>query len=178
MASSNQRPLGKQMLKTASLFQIGVALPVTIILGLICFVDLFGGTRYSDFYEFYRNAINALLAAGIIFLAVINIRVPLSNVHTVWFEFGKSALATILWLWLVLDAFFGPWQYKYPWMNPDDIQSEKISRLQRSFLCLILLFTLFYPTLGYSVYVWKNETEEEEEEAAAAEGDERTPLLQ
>jgi hypothetical protein len=50
MDSTNQRPLGKQMLRTASLFQIGVALPVAVILGLICFFELFG--PQMEFYSF------------------------------------------------------------------------------------------------------------------------------
>jgi hypothetical protein len=50
MATPEQRPLGKQMLRTANLFQIGVALPVTVILGLICFSELFGPGM--EFYGF------------------------------------------------------------------------------------------------------------------------------
>jgi hypothetical protein len=86
-----------------------------------------------------RDALNALFAAGIIFLSIITMRQPLSNLNMLRFEVGKSILATSLWLWLVLDAAFGPWQYRYPNVDKDYIHRQKIARIQRAFLSLILL---------------------------------------
>jgi hypothetical protein len=80
-----------------------------------------------------------LMAGGIIFLSIITMKQPLSNLLGFQFELGKSVLATILWIWLVLDSAFGPWQYRYPSMDPGYIHEEKIARLQRAFLSLILL---------------------------------------
>jgi len=147
-------------------------LPVTTILGLICFVELFGPSLL--FYDFFRDAINALLAAGIMFLAIIQLRAHLDNVDTFRFELGKSLIATILWLWLVLDSAFGPWQDGCYNCSPEWQHQRKVARLQRSFLSLIILFTIFYPTLGYSLYVWKKDRNTPVQDTVA---DERAPLL-
>jgi hypothetical protein len=117
---------------------------------------------------------------------------PLSSKDAFTFELVKSVLATDLWIWLVLDAQFGPWQYRYPNHDPKLIQDWKTARLQRAFLSLILLlyvcyvdFTsllthsysaFFYPTLLYSVYAWR--TEPTPSSAEEAEADESTPLLE
>jgi hypothetical protein len=69
---------------------------------------------------FYSSvACTAIMATGIIFTIVIQLRVPVSIYLTFVFESVKSVLATGMWLWLILDAAFGPWQRDYYYPGPD-----------------------------------------------------------
>jgi hypothetical protein len=140
------------------------------------------------------------MAAGIVFLAIIQLKIPLNDPTVLQFEVGKSLLATALWIWLMLDSAFGPWQ-NY-WHNED----EKIRRLTRSATASLLLmyvfqlthhddnptlsnitFSLsrfvFYPPLIYAYTKWKRSrmthtmdvsTEPDEQSNRP---DEQTPLL-
>jgi hypothetical protein len=80
-------------------------------------------------------ATTALMAAGIIFIVLVQRKIIVSGFLTFEFEVAKSLLATGLWLWLVLDSAFGPWQNRN-WMDPD---TEKPRRLERSVVAFVLL---------------------------------------
>ena len=57
------------------------------------------------------------MAAGIIFIVIVQRKVSSTDLLTLQFEAAKSILATGLWLWLMLDSAFGPWkrrQYRDP----------------------------------------------------------------
>jgi hypothetical protein len=48
-----------------------------------------------------RYAINALMAAGIMFLNLVQLKITLNDLTALEFEAGKSFLATGLWIWLM-----------------------------------------------------------------------------
>jgi hypothetical protein len=82
-----------------------------------------------------RDGLNALLAAGIMFAVLVQLKVPLSDYRTLMFESVKSGLATLLWLWLLLDSAFGPWQCR--WTRPGDEKSRRIARALASSILLL-----------------------------------------
>jgi hypothetical protein len=55
----------------------------------------------------------SLCAAGITFAVWIQRRVPMPRKVTLYFEIAKSSFATAIWLWLILDAAFGPGLGRY-----------------------------------------------------------------
>jgi len=55
---------------------------------------------------------NALLAAGVVFLVVIQRRVPLDGLAEFRFEAAKTSFATGMWLWLLLDALLAHGGYQ------------------------------------------------------------------
>jgi hypothetical protein len=55
----------------------------------------------------------SLCAAGITFAVWIQRRVPMTRKVTLYFEIAKSGFATAIWLWLILDAAFGPGLPRY-----------------------------------------------------------------
>jgi hypothetical protein len=59
----------------------------------------------------------SLCAAGIIFAVWVQYKVPMSRKVTLYFEIAKSAFATAIWLWLILDAAFGPGIQRYYYVN-------------------------------------------------------------
>jgi hypothetical protein len=75
------------------------------------------------------------MAAGIIFIVLVQRKIQATNLLTFQFEIGKSLLATGLWLWLILDSAFGPWQRRLT----IDPEPEKQRRLVRSAFASILL---------------------------------------
>ena len=79
------------------------------------------------------------MAAGIIFIVILQLRVALKYTTIFIFECVKSLLATLLWLWLMLDAVFGPWQQRWKNRNENDIAEEKKQRLARAAVSVILL---------------------------------------
>jgi hypothetical protein len=85
----------------------------------------------SDFFT-------SLMAAGIIFIVIIQRRIQIDALKTFIFEGVKSVLATGLWLWLLLDTLFGPWQSGYS-NRPDIIDERKAQRLARTITSAMLL---------------------------------------
>jgi hypothetical protein len=59
-----------------------------------------------------------LFAAGIILAVLVQYKVLMSQKVTVYFEMAKSAFATTIWLWLILDAAFGPGMDSHPRYRP------------------------------------------------------------
>jgi hypothetical protein len=74
------------------------------------------------------------MAGAIIFLVIVQRKASVSDGQTFQFEAAKSLLATGLWLWLILDSAFGPWQrdWNYP-------REERSRRVVRSAFASILL---------------------------------------
>ena len=71
----------------------------------------FGQYTFDSLYDFFNHLINSLLAAGITFAVLIQRKLLVNRnakQYTLRFEIAKSVLATALWLWLLLDAIFGP----------------------------------------------------------------------
>ena len=61
----------------------------------------------------------SLFAAGIIIAVWVQYKILMSQKVTVYFfEMAKSAFATTIWLWLILDAAFGPGMDSYPRYRP------------------------------------------------------------
>ena len=80
--------------------------------------------------------INALFGAGIIFIVLIQRRTRLDTTKTLIFEIAKSVLATAMWIWLLLDTIFGPWQKSY---REDTREAAMYNRLARTFTAVIIL---------------------------------------
>lgn len=109
MASHNQ-PIGQLFLRATWLFQAIVAGPTFVLLGFLAFIDLWSPYAGS-IYDFVTHIGTALLAAGIIFLVVIQRKIPADETITplmLNFETAKAGLASGLWLWLMLDATLSP----------------------------------------------------------------------
>jgi hypothetical protein len=80
------------------------------------------------------------MAAAIIFIILIQFRTRNTTKLTFGFELAKSCLATALWLWLVYDSAFGPWQngWRYDGQPPEKRNIERAYRLMRSAIALLL----------------------------------------
>jgi hypothetical protein len=131
---------------------------------------------------------NSLLAAGIIFLVVIQRRVHFDALGKFCFEAMKALFATAMWLWLLLDALFahtedGPYY-----------EEQRRRRIIRAGIASILLWCvvllqfppwlkrgtgvdvvsriLFYPPLAYLGWVWmKSRVQARDEEGEEEDGD-------
>jgi hypothetical protein len=55
----------------------------------------------------------SLFSSGIVFAVWIQRSVRMSRKVTLYFEIAKSTFATAIWLWLILDAAFGPGLRRY-----------------------------------------------------------------
>ncbi|KAF2872246.1 hypothetical protein BDV95DRAFT_379121 [Massariosphaeria phaeospora] len=177
MSSTMDRALGRQMLRSAGIFQAAAALPVTLCLGFFAFVSLFEAYNIN-FYDFFSCSITALMAAGIMFVVVVQRKSTETNYRAFIFESVKSGLATGLWLWLMLDSGYGPWRHRYA-HSDRDVEM----RVARSATAGILLLVLFYPAWVYTFALWNQGDEEhgieneENGQSHDAENPERRPLL-
>jgi hypothetical protein len=81
------------------------------------------------------------MAAGIIFIVYIQRKAIATPFQTLCFEGAKSTLATGLWLWLILDSTFGPWQVGYHDHVPDTYADPDLvrRRVLRDALAVIVL---------------------------------------
>ena len=96
---------GHIFLRTAWIFQALVAGPIAIVLGFSAFFRLLD--VHGPFYPFLMHFWNAIIASCIVFIVLIQRKIPDRydlKATTLHFEEAKSALATALWLWLTLDA--------------------------------------------------------------------------
>ncbi|KAF2191583.1 hypothetical protein K469DRAFT_720635 [Zopfia rhizophila CBS 207.26] len=144
------------MLRTVAIFQAFCALPITFFLGLRVFCELFFVSM--SFYNFFTYSISSLMAACIIYIVLVQRKLLPQDTDRMAFPFeiGKSVLATSLWLWLILDAAFGPWQNG---RDGERLEEEVRMRIARAAIASILLLILFYPALAYSFYLWKAQQE-------------------
>ncbi|KAK5120464.1 hypothetical protein LTR85_006119 [Meristemomyces frigidus] len=145
------------------------AAPVFLGLGYFATSMIFNSQR-DRFYDFWADFINSFLAAGIIFVVMVQGQLPFHKTPkrvTLRFECVKAAIATVLWVWMLLDALFGPEVHSGHYQVPSQ-------RVAAAAICSILLFILFYPAVLY-VYVDIRRTEDEGRDRG--EGGERSPLL-
>jgi hypothetical protein len=116
-----ERTLPQRMVRTAGLFQALVALPTMIIMGSYIFQQLFNGYWASTrIYDFITFTFNAFLSAFILFIIIVQRQdafLSLSPSYKLVFEGLKSGFATAVWLWLLLDACFGPDRRYVSWIG-------------------------------------------------------------
>ena len=101
--------LGITFLRTYWLFQALVAGPISAGLAISAFVRLFN--MHGPIYDFVTHLCTAALCAAIVFIVLVQRKLPeerTSKDLTLKFEIAKSSLGTALWIWLMLDAAFGP----------------------------------------------------------------------
>ncbi|KAE9378989.1 hypothetical protein N431DRAFT_450906 [Stipitochalara longipes BDJ] len=115
----------------------------------------------------------SLFASGVVFAVWIQRSVRMSRKVTLYFEIAKCGFATAIWLWLILDAAFGPGYWgDYP----------RKPMVFRAAISVIVLFILYYPTLVWAFIDHKlhgeaippPEDEQAQDEETARE---REPLL-
>ena len=84
-------------------------------------------------FQTSADSICALMAAAIIFIVYVQRKAVVTSYQTLIFEGVKSTLATALWLWLILDAAFGPWSrnVNQDWVN------RQVARAALSVLLLL-----------------------------------------
>ncbi|KFY18663.1 hypothetical protein V493_08435 [Pseudogymnoascus sp. VKM F-4281 (FW-2241)] len=161
-----------QILRAAGLFQALLTAPIALTLGFLAFAELWD--NYQTIYRFLTYTVNGLLAAIILFILLIQDRMPsLSASVSFILEVAKSLLATAMWLWLVLDSAYA--EHRNGYREPSN---DRFLRVVRAFIAGFALLVLFYPTAVYATYVAREErkTGVAERDAAVEEG-ERTPLL-
>ena len=98
--------LGSAFLRTYWLFQAIFATPIAAALAVSTFVRVLD--THGPVYDVATSLCNAILAAGIVFIVLVQRKVPVDKNLTLAFEIAKSVLATTLWVWLMLDAAIGP----------------------------------------------------------------------
>jgi hypothetical protein len=92
--------LGGVFLTRLWLFQAIVAGPTFVLLGLCASFNLYGGSM--AIYDFVTYLFTSMMAAGIIFVVLIQRQFPAAGKRlTFWLEVAKSLLATGLWIWLM-----------------------------------------------------------------------------
>ncbi|KAN0115150.1 hypothetical protein V8E51_004694 [Hyaloscypha variabilis] len=162
--------LPEQMVRTVGIFQGLLALPVLLFTAAVALQAL--AYAYDYVYEFTASMFLCLFASGIIFGVWIQRSVRMSRKVTLYFELAKSGFATAIWLWLILDAAFGPGIHRYRGNGP------RKPMVLRAAISVIVLFILYYPTLAWAIFDQKLHGEA----VAAPERDEevdgeREPLL-
>lgn len=92
--------IGHVFLTRIWLFQAIVAGPTFVLLGIFAIVNLY--STYDTTYDFVTNLCTAILAAGIIFIVLVQQQLPAAGKRLTYrFELAKSVLATALWVWLM-----------------------------------------------------------------------------
>lgn len=105
--SVSSSPIGHVFLTRIWLFQAIIAAPTFIILGMMAIANMYN--TYDTIYDFVTHLCTAILAAGIIFVVLVQKKLPEAGKKlTFLFEVAKSVLATALWVWLMADAIWGP----------------------------------------------------------------------
>lgn len=86
------------------------------------------------------------MAAGIIYIVLIQRRArPHTSASlTLAFESGKLVLAFALWLWLILDAAFGPWD-RYYYNRPED----RHGRIVRAAISHVLIWYVSFSSVWF-----------------------------
>ncbi|KAK3936195.1 hypothetical protein QBC46DRAFT_296733 [Diplogelasinospora grovesii] len=168
--------LGNVLLTRTWLFQAIVAGPIFVIDGIAAILNLYDTDTWST-YEFIANLFTAILEAGIIFVVLVQRRLPEAGPQlTFHLEVVKSSLATALWIWLMADAIWGPVHHWYYIDRRPGIPASAISS--------ILLFLLFYPTVFWTSHVRKMAVaaqrigDDEDDEEGSREDEDARPLLQ
>ncbi|KAK5683762.1 hypothetical protein LTR17_027229 [Elasticomyces elasticus] len=166
MASNSH--LGRLFLRTVWIFQAIAAGPIFFCLGMLAIFNMFH--TFNTLYEFFTHLITAFLAAGIIFIVVVQRTLPPAETAknlTLRFEVSKSILATALWLWLMFDAIFGPRDHSGYYM-------PRSQRITVAAISSVLPLVLFYPTVIYTAS-YSQDTRQEAQQPEAV--DEGSPLL-
>ena len=108
------------ILRTFWLFQLCVSAPVCAALGVSAFVRLV--EVHGAVYDFAASLFTSMMAAVIVFILILQRRTfeqGLSIDLTMKFEEAKSALATSLWIWELVDSGIQPttmWNRRGPRM--------------------------------------------------------------
>ncbi len=118
------------------LFQAIVAAPTFVVLGTCAIINMF--STYDTLYDFITHLCTAILAMGIIFVVLVQRKVPTAGKSlTVKFEIAKSVLATSLWIWLMADSIWGP--------SSHSGYGKRETRIVASGFASILLLYVTYP---------------------------------
>ena len=108
--------LNRAFLTTAWTFQLVAAGPIFIWLGLAAIFNLF--YTFDRVTDFITHLFTSLFAASIFFIVLVQRKLrtqdALDRPLTLKFEIVKLVLAIALWVWLMLDAVFGPEDH-YAW---------------------------------------------------------------
>lgn len=116
----NNTVLRDTVLRTFLLFQLCVSAPVAASLGVSAYVRLV--EVHGPVYDFVASLLTSMMAAAIVFILILQRRtfeqgLPIDL--TLKFEEAKSALATSLWIWEMVDAGVQPttmWNRRGPRM--------------------------------------------------------------
>lgn len=108
------------ILRTFWLFQLCVSAPVSVALGVSAFVRLV--EVHGAVYDFAASLFTSIMAGIIVFIIILQRRtfeqgLPIDL--TMKFEEAKSALASSLWIWELVDAGIQPttrWNRRGPRM--------------------------------------------------------------
>ena len=102
--------INRAFLTTAWTFQLVAAGPIFIWLGLAAIFNLF--YTFDRVVDFITHLFTSLFAAGIFFIVLVQRKLRKEDASnrplTLRFEVAKLVLATMLWVWLMMDAIFGP----------------------------------------------------------------------
>ena len=117
IATHNQNQiLNRAFLTTAWTFQLIAAGPIFVWLGLAAIFNLF--YTFDRVGDFITHLFTSLFAAGIFFIVLVQRKLrsqdALDKPLTLKFEIAKLVLAIALWVWLMMDAIFGPEDH-YGW---------------------------------------------------------------
>ena len=85
------------------------------------------------------------MAAGVLFVILVQRHPKNTKTSTYYLEIAKSSLSTALWLWLFLDSIFGPYDRYYS--RPEEYRLRKIIQAA---LCFFVL-----PLDHYYIHCWR-----------------------
>ena len=91
------------------------------------------------------------MAAGIIFIVIVQRKVSSTDLLTLQFEVAKSILATGLWLWLMLDSAFGPWKRRQ-YRDPSREVPRRVARAATAAI-LLLWVPIHYRLVAMGLYI-------------------------
>ena len=102
--------INRAFLTTAWTFQLVAAGPIFVWLGLAAIFNLF--YTFDPIVDFITHLFTSLFAAGIFFIVLVQRKLRNEDASnrplTLKFEVAKLVLAIVLWVWLMMDAIFGP----------------------------------------------------------------------
>ena len=105
MSSSQYAALAQTFVRTIWIFQALAATPIVVFLSVGTYTHFL--STFDTAYDLITSLSISLMASAIIFIVLVQRKISedRTTMHlTLRFEVAKAVLATVMWMWFMLDA--------------------------------------------------------------------------
>ncbi|KAG9238173.1 hypothetical protein BJ875DRAFT_480627 [Amylocarpus encephaloides] len=137
--------LHERIFRTLCVFQALIALPAMFSMGSYAMGNVLY-PYYPDLYAFVKYFCISFLAAGILFIIIVE-RYHKSTPRIIFcLEMSKSILATLVWIWILFDAIMRDCNSEEHW----GVCYPKNVKIIQAAISILVPTIAFYPTLIYA----------------------------